>query len=195
LIIVTADHGEEFGEHGHLLHGISLYEPAIRVPLLVVGRGVAANQIVRQPVSLLDVAPSVLELIGLPAESSFEGRSLVPLLRGESPAPNPHGVVSELERVSERGAETRVHSRAVLDGANKAIMTPAGGLELYDLTTDPRERWPLAGSRAVEVASPLAPLAAEHVALAAHSRGAAQSQSAVLDDATKEKLRALGYHQ
>jgi arylsulfatase A-like enzyme len=195
LIIITADHGEEFGEHGHLLHGTTLYEPAIRVPLLIVGGGVAAGQSVRQPVSLLDVAPSVLELIGLPAEPSFEGRSLAPLLRGGSPAAGTHAAISELERVEERGPEMRLHSRAVSDGARKAILTPSGGLEVYDLATDPRERRPLVGARAVEVASPLAPFAAEQRALAARPRDLKRSQSAVIDDATKEKLRALGYHQ
>ncbi|MDX2168156.1 MAG: sulfatase [Deltaproteobacteria bacterium] len=193
VIIVTADHGEEFGEHGQLLHGITLYEPAIRVPLLVIGPDVVAGQIVTEPVALLDLAPTLLDLLGLPAEASFEGTSLAPRLRGEAEAPHPLGVVSELERVNPKGIEMRMHGRALTQGANKTLLTPHGGLEVYDLGSDPGERVPLAGDRAVQVAGAIAPLAAQHAALAARAAEAGH-ESAVLDDATKEKLRALGYH-
>ncbi len=196
VVVITADHGEEFGEHGQLLHGITLYEPAIRVPLLIVGPQVAADRVVSEPVSLLDVAPTVLELAGLPGEGTFDGRSLVSLLRGEeTQLPAPHGIVSELERVAPKGIEMRMHQRALSDGQHKALVTPWGGLEVYDLGADPGERDPLAGAAATQVAGALAPLSAEYTAIASRPAAAPAPESVVLDDATKEKLRALGYHE
>ena len=68
IVLLTADHGEEFGEHGLFDHGNSLYRPSVQVPLLVVYRGVApAGRQVEQPVTLRDVAATLADLAGLPA--------------------------------------------------------------------------------------------------------------------------------
>ncbi len=85
LVVVTADHGEEFKEHGLFAHGLTLYEPAIRVPLLVVGDSFPAGHVAEPRVSLLDFAPTVLEHLGLPAEPRFEGHSLLPAVHGLAP--------------------------------------------------------------------------------------------------------------
>ena len=80
LVIVTADHGEELGEHGLFDHGESLYRPEIRVPLLIV---LPANRrspgVVRQVVSLRDLPATIVDLVGLAAGSPFPGRSLAGL--------------------------------------------------------------------------------------------------------------------
>ena len=83
IVAVVADHGEEFREHGMLLHGITLFEPGVRVPLLLLGPGLEAGRRVSQPVSLLDVAPTILDLLGSPAPAHFEGRSLLQGIRSE----------------------------------------------------------------------------------------------------------------
>ena len=88
LVVVTADHGEAFFEHSQVEHGQSLFEEEMRVPLIVIHpRGLGAGLRVATPVSAVDLLPTVLELVGAgePPEHA-EGRSLVPLLRGE-PAP------------------------------------------------------------------------------------------------------------
>ncbi|HZE90038.1 MAG TPA: sulfatase, partial [Verrucomicrobiae bacterium] len=93
IVAIVSDHGESFGEHGLVFHGHYLYDDLTRIVLLVRGRGVPAGASLREPVAGADVAPTLLELAGLAAPGSFEGRSLVPILRGGSLPPRP--IVSE----------------------------------------------------------------------------------------------------
>ncbi len=80
LVIVTSDHGEEFGDHGGWEHQKTLYEEQLRVPLLVkLPGGEGRGRRVGEQVSLLDIAPTVLEHLGAPVPPSFQGRSLLPL--------------------------------------------------------------------------------------------------------------------
>ncbi len=86
VVIVTADHGEQFGEHGHFRHGNSLYEPEIHVPLVIVApSGVPAGRVVPGPVSLRDIPATVVDLLGWRGESPFPGSSLA--RTWESPGP------------------------------------------------------------------------------------------------------------
>ena len=82
VVVLTADHGEEFKDHGGMGHGKTLYDEQIHVPLIVLAPGAAAGRVVDEPVALIDVAPTVLDLGGLPAAPSFEGRSLRATLGG-----------------------------------------------------------------------------------------------------------------
>ena len=89
LVIVTADHGEELGEHALFDHGESLYRPEIRVPLLVVLPARSQfSGVVKQTVSLRDLPATIVELVGLAAGSPFPGRSLAGLWR-HSPLERP----------------------------------------------------------------------------------------------------------
>ena len=86
LFVLTADHGESLGEHHYYFaHGWYLYDDELRVPLLLHGPGVPAGGRVRQSVSLVDLAPTLLDLLGLPASETMEGRSLRPLFAGDGP--------------------------------------------------------------------------------------------------------------
>ena len=80
LFVVTSDHGEEFQEHGMFGHGRSLYEAVIRVPLIVVTPDGAGGRVVEGPVSLVDVAPSLLARADVPIPDRFEGTSFAHLL-------------------------------------------------------------------------------------------------------------------
>jgi len=77
VVIVTGDHGEAFGEHGRMTHGKELWEEIIRVPLAVVGPGVASKRIARQT-SLIDLYPTILDLFGVEVPEGIHGRSLLP---------------------------------------------------------------------------------------------------------------------
>ena len=87
LLILTADHGEGFGEHGFYLHGNSLYEEELHVPLIVrFPGGQHAGLRVAQPVGLVDIAPTVLEAVGL-ARGNLPGTNLLAVAGGTSPEP------------------------------------------------------------------------------------------------------------
>jgi arylsulfatase A-like enzyme len=142
LVVVTADHGEGFGEHGLYLHGNSFYDELMRVPLLVAGPGVAAGQRVAQPVSHVDLMPTLADLFGVECLESPRGESLLPLLRGE-PAPDlaerDHYLVSPL-RETESDALVRGRFKLIAAAEDRA-------LELYDLLADPGETANLAAAR------------------------------------------------
>jgi len=80
VVIVTADHGEEFGEHGGRYHGTTVYEEQVRVPLVIVGPGVAVNARVRAPVQTIDLLPTTLSALGIPQPARLRGRDLGLLL-------------------------------------------------------------------------------------------------------------------
>ena len=84
ILAVTSDHGEEFWEHGGVEHGHALWPEVIGVPLIVTGHGVVRGRY-DTPVSLLDVAPTLLELSGLSVPPGLGGQSLAGLVRGGSP--------------------------------------------------------------------------------------------------------------
>jgi arylsulfatase A-like enzyme len=99
LLVITADHGESFGEHGQFMHGESLYSSETHVPLLIVPPGGRHRTVEIETVSLRDLPATIVDLVGLAAESPFPGRSLA-RIRADSPdherMVNPDGVMSEL---------------------------------------------------------------------------------------------------
>lgn len=185
LVIVTADHGEELLEHGTFGHGDNLFNTTVHVPLIVAGPGVPAGRVVEQNVSLIDLAPTILDMLGLPPEPRFEGRSLVPLLRGARPAPV--DVVLQLPQKS-LVLDLRRHRDGMLRGPDKLLVGVEGVGEQFDLAADPAEQHP---AFAPADAPLRVALDAATTALAARRQPA--EEKAVVDAATKEKLRALGY--
>ncbi len=136
-IVVFADHGEEFWDHGDFEHGHSLYDELLRVPLIVRAPGVPAGR-VQAPVSLLDVAPTVLDLVNTPAKD-MAGRSLLPVARGDAKAAasleaRPQPVGRPLYGLELWGV--------IQDG--QKWTTRAGDEHLYDLGADPGEQVDLA---------------------------------------------------
>src|SRR5262249_41859319 len=123
IVVVTADHGEEFGEHGLFAHGISLFEPAIRVPLVVRlpdGR-------VRRPAESAGIGPALLGALGIPPPASFHVAA-VPLRDGD--AEPPARVVSQLGRIE--GFALRYHRAAVVNGTRKVLLAPETNVSVYD---------------------------------------------------------------
>lgn len=126
LIIVTADHGENFGEHGQFLHE-HLYEGAARVPLLIrFPNGAHAGTRIPQMVELIDLMPTVLDVLNLDAPP-MDGQSLLPIVRGEG-APRPAAFLRRQRHIAVRTPEWKL-IRNIRNGAE----------ELYDLVNDPKE--------------------------------------------------------
>jgi choline-sulfatase len=139
-IIVTADHGEAFGEHHQYVHGFELWENLVHVPLFVSLPGVAPRR-VTTPRSALDLAPTILDLFGLPAEPTFRGTSLVPELYGADQPPR--DVPIDLPATSDndrRRALIHVEGKAL----QKVIAFGAQNrMQAFDLDADPGELAPI----------------------------------------------------
>lgn len=199
VVIVTSDHGEEFFEHGGLWHAYTLYEESIRVPLMIRLPGQVRGRVVDETVSLLDVAPSLVRLLGIEAPPSFEGTSFANLLGGSWwPAPvdtvrrwvKPVPLVAELEGESPLQPQLRAHSGAIIEHRQKLLVRSHGEPELYDLSRDPQEENDLGATQAETKAEMLAQLREVQQAVA-HTT--ASHEVVALDDATQERLKALGY--
>jgi len=189
IVVVTSDHGEEFKEHGLIGHEKTLYGEVLHVPLVISLPGSAGRTDVTEVVSLVDLAPTLLRLIGRPAPASFEGRSLIPVSSGAAPARRP-AAYSEL-LVPEAGASKRFspHVRSVVVGTHKLIAGEHGEMEFYDLKADPGERDPDALGEAERTV--LRQTLAEIQQRAA--RRDARREVKPVDDATRKQMRALGY--
>ncbi len=195
LVIVTADHGETFWEHGDFWnHGLWVYDTTVRVPLLLRLPGERTERVVETPVSTVDVMPTLLELLGLTAPSRVDGVSLVPLLRGESLDRGP--VFSEATQPWHDGAEgwpNAANPRCVRHGPHKYVHAPylADLEELYDLTRDPGERTNLLTSPAT---SELLPELRSILEEWGRSREPLPSTLGTVEsEAARRKLRSLGY--
>ena len=135
-LVVTSDHGEGLGDHGETLHGFFAYQSTLRVPFVLRAPGVPAGTRLATTVRLVDVFPTVLDLLGVPAprDARFAGRSLAAELRGGSPAPEPVTYAESLVPLLHFGWSDL---RVVREGRWKYIQAPRP--ELYDLQADPGE--------------------------------------------------------
>ncbi len=127
LVMVTADHGEEFGDHGGHYHGTTVYEEQVRVPLVVAGEGLETRR-VREPVSLVDLLPTVLAGLEIPRPPRLRGRDLGPLLVGK---------VGEGRGLAY--AETEQQALLASGPLRLLCQRRIGACELFDLAADPGE--------------------------------------------------------
>lgn len=140
-VIVTADHGEALGQHGEPTHGVFLYEPTLRVPLVIVPPAASPARIVDAPASLVDVAPTLLEAAGLEPLDGCDGRSLLSYLGADAAAPTARTLY--LESTHGRRKYGWAPLAGLLEWPQKFVSAPRP--ELYDLERDPRERRNLVG--------------------------------------------------
>jgi arylsulfatase A-like enzyme len=127
-IILSADHGEAFGEHGTYHHGISVYEELVHVPLVIVGPSFSPRRI-DTDVTTLDLGPTILDLFGVSTPSSMMGESLAGVLRGGEPRFT-RPIVSE----------DRLKQAMIFPNGKKVIRDlHLGSGEAYDLASDPHE--------------------------------------------------------
>ncbi len=180
IVVVTADHGEQFLEHGEFGHGNLPYDEEARIPLLVLApqRFGFAPGVRRTPANLLDVGPTLLELAGLEADGGSRGRSLVAALSGEETLDG--AAVTQTDRAwAARGAR------------HKLLQFSEGRREFYELAADPGERDDLA---AAGCTGPCAALADYLAQLAGRlESGPGESSGVELTAEETERLRSLGY--
>lgn len=184
LFVLTSDHGEAFFEHGYHGHSINLYESEVHIPLLIrfPEPGPVARR-VREPVSIIDVMPTILDYLGIPIAPDIQGRSLLSLARGESdPVPVP--VFGNLSRKRTDDLSFVRWGRWKLIRNNRA-----NNLRLFDLDTDPREIDNLVGSKPRIVEKLVASLAAQR------ARPRPRFEPVEIDAESAAQLDALGYRQ
>ena len=131
IIVLVGLHGEEFFEHGGAGHGFSLYEESLRVPLAIRAPELLAPGRVATPVDLLDLSPTLIDLLGLPFPSEWQGESLVPVI--DDPQPPPRLVTAYMGD----------GSRAAIVGDSKLLLGSGRGLDsqrFFDLRRDPGEQ-------------------------------------------------------
>ena len=135
LVVLAADHGEEFGEHGGHYHGTTLYEEQVRVPLVFVtptdGDDLLPHRHVGGPVGLVDVAPTLLSLIGIEPSLRMRGRDLGPWLSAEGAPADALG--PELAEIDRKKMIVDGHDKLICDLENDAC-------QLFDLAADPHEQ-------------------------------------------------------
>jgi arylsulfatase A-like enzyme len=178
VVAVTADHGEEFGEHGGLLHRGMLYDESIRVPLILAGVRVPAGRVDGRMVSLVDVAPTLLALAGAPAAPGMAGRDLLA-------AGGPEGEEEVFTQYGPLRYAVRTREWKLIRN------TAPPSLELYDLRRDSGERENLAGVRSGEVRRLERLLWAWREALPALAEGPGPAPGPTEED--RARLRGLGY--
>ncbi len=183
LVVIAGDHGESLGDHGEETHSMFVYEPVLRVPLILWKPGlVPAGRVVQDPVRLTDVAPTVLDLAGFPAADGKDARSLVRLVQGrKDDAPPPIYAETLLPQFYMNWSPLR----SIHDDRWKLIEAPRP--ELYDLATDPSETHNQYADRPQTVRS-------LEQALGRLTGGDAGAMTtATMDRETLEKLASLGY--
>jgi arylsulfatase A-like enzyme len=187
LIVVTADHGEEFHEHGGWWHGTTLYDEQIGVPLIVKPpRGGAAGRVVDEFVTSLDIAPTILRAVGLPPPVTMQGHVL-PLDAAPTPARESVYAEEDFEGNVLQAVRTKTWKLVTANPGNPRGLAPE---ELYDVARDRGETKNLAAERATEREEMRAALGRASIKAKEHAGSGAQTD---VDSATKERLKALGY--
>ncbi len=127
VFVVTADHGEEFGEHGGRYHGTTVYEEQVRVPLVIAGDGVVPGK-VAAVVQTIDLLPTVLSAFGIPRPPRVRGRDLGPLLAGK-----------DRDASGFAFAETDDYALAASGTERLVCIRKVSACALYDVASDPLE--------------------------------------------------------
>jgi len=186
LVVVAGDHGEAFGEKGEAGHGVFLYDMAVRVPLIFYAEGhLPYDRVVEARVRLIDILPTVLDLLGMAAPEGVQGQSLIPHIQKRSPK----DLDTYIETFYPRENFGWAALTGIISGRRKYIQAPKA--ELYDLEDDPREEKNLAAGEARTAAGLKSLLAT--VVQASGTTGVGESAPKELTADERARLRSLGY--
>ena len=178
LVVLAADHGEAFGEHGEVGHSIFVYDTTLRVPLILSGPGLPNGRTIDDPVALIDIAPTVMRFLGA-APFDTDGMDLGPALTG-SPLPARELYAESFAPLFDFGWSPL---QTVRSGQWKYIEAPRP--ELYEIAQDPGETRDLSMRDR--------PRVAEMHERASRQSGGTIHTPAILDPDVRARLQALGY--
>lgn len=178
IVVIAGDHGEAFGEHGEIGHSIFVYDTTLRVPLVMAGPGVPSGRTSDEPVDLIDVAPTVMRLLGV-TPFDTDGIDLQPILTG--------GTLSRRDLYAESFAPLLDFGwsplRSIRSGQWKYIAAPSP--ELFDISKD--------GGETANVLAPHAAVAASLRERVQRFSGTDLAKQAASDPEALARLQALGY--
>jgi arylsulfatase A-like enzyme len=191
LVAVTADHGEEFFEHGGKGHQKTLFDEVVRVPLILHWPGrLSAGRVVRDQVRAVDLAPSLLAAAGVPAQPAMQGRDILPLAEGGSLPPRAALLELYADGRDQRALRT-LELKAYAPGRLRDRVLPDFA---YDLVQDPRERAALRRGGDARFEAAFAELEATRAAASAlRAELGGGAAPAGVDGELRERLRELGY--
>lgn len=200
LVVLTSDHGEEFGDHDRTRfyndHCQTVYEELIRVPLIMRLPGrIPAGRVVDTPVELVDVAPSILDILGFPMPPAMEGKSLWGLVTGQSHEHKEwtlsEATCNDLETKALRSRDLKyIAAWEARDGEHAGIPGSLVKERVFDLLGDPGEKQNLRGRHRLRGLREI--LEGRVTALA---RNAHSGPEAPVGEDVLERLRGLGYVQ
>ncbi len=188
VVVVTADHGEEFADHGGFFHGFTLYDEMLHVPLIVAARGTwrFAPVVDSRLAQLTDIFPTLVELAGGVPRSDLDGRRLIPLPAGHEAAPRAFAIAQlEPDPVLDAGVQPKRHSRAVIGNTRTLLVGMNGGNELYRTSEDPHEQLEVSAEEPANVERLLQAVR--------EGRTGVHDADAAPDETQRERLRSLGY--
>ena len=200
VIVLCGDHGESLGEHGEKTHGFFIYNATMHVPLIIRLPENAAARVVADPVSLVDLMPTVLGAVGLEIPSQVQGRSLLPQLRDLRDHDDLHG--DDLHHDDQAGRDRVLYGETYLPRLHfnwselrgsentKYHFIDAPRPELYDLAKDPGEVHNLFTEKKAVSEEMRAKLAGM---IRDYSAGKELAEKTGLDPDLMERLKALGY--
>ncbi|HJQ98019.1 MAG TPA: sulfatase-like hydrolase/transferase [Candidatus Polarisedimenticolaceae bacterium] len=184
LVVITADHGEALGAHGEKTHGVLVHDATLRVPLVVRVPGRKPSGLIRAPVSLIDVMPTILGQLGIAVPAGVQGRDLGPVLSGGSvPWSVASGYAESLYAQLHHGCTPLTALRE--DGYK---LVRGASEELFDVETDPDELKDLAAAEVGRKESLERSLESFVSSLKEEA-----AEPATLDDEARRSLAALGY--
>lgn len=188
VIVITADHGEEFWDHGGVAHGHTLYDELIRIPLIIrFPKRISPGAVVRKQVTHIDLMPTLLDMAGLPIPAQCQGRSLCPLLRGQEGDFGEQPVISETS-IQDDYACIRTPTRKIVE-KNKGLTR-----EMYALSEDPKEQKDLSATKRSKEFEPLAREFQEmKKKMTKEAKAAGIVAQSDLDPRLLRQLRSLGY--
>ncbi len=189
-LVVTADHGEAFGEHGEFFHTRKLYDELLRVPLILHSPGDSAMQRrVQQQVRHIDIVPTILDIVGLPKGDVCEGNSLLPFLQDPQAASLP--AISEVTAPGRWSLALRRDDWKLILHLQRETCDVVGA-ELYNLGLDPGESKNLCDDEEQVLGEFQTQLLAVAASIRAKS-GEGMAPKVETDEEVTARLRALGY--
>ena len=184
FLMITSDHGEEFLEHGKILHSQTHYQEAIHIPLIICGPGIPHSKRMKEVVSLVDVLPTALSLLGISQPSALSGVDLTPLWQRDSYQLTERTIFAEADKLNEQNDIKRIARRGGYK-LHHNILTEIS--ELYNLMHDPKEHINMANEQSSMVNLLLSEL--KQFMQTRHQ----EENPAYLTSEEVEKLKNLGY--